>query len=159
MIRKSGILKVMLTIASIFWASLAISNVMLHVEDAWTPTVPPTMISHAGYLKLVNHGHQPLVLIAASSPNYERIEFHTSEMKDNMVSMKMIDQVTIGSHQSVHFKPGSLHLMMHKPVDVPPEGGFVKLSLVFESGYTQDVELKVMKRQSQMNMQSHSHHH
>ena len=140
-------------------SSQVLSKSMIMVEDAWIPMAPPTMIMNAGYVTLVNHGHHQQTLVSASSPNYKHIEFHTSEMIDGMVSMKKVEQVTIGSHQSVYFKPGGLHLMMHKPAKAPVEGETIRVSLVFASGVTQDIELEVRKRQAKMKMQGHSHHH
>lgn len=154
-------IKTILPITLLLFASQGLSKTMIVVEDAWIPMAPPTMTMNAGYFTLVNHGHHQQTLVSASSPNYKHIEFHTSDVIDGMVSMKKVEQVKIGSHQSVHFKPGGLHLMMHKPVKPPVEGQTIPVSLVFASGVTQEIELAVKKRQAKMNMhgQGHSHHH
>lgn len=151
--------KAILAMSALLFASQVLSKSMIMVEDPWIPMAPPTMTMNAGYFALVNHGHHEQTLVSASSPNYKHIEFHASEMIDGMVSMKKVEQVTVGSHQSVYFKPGGLHLMMHKPVKAPAEGETIQVSLLFASGVTQDIELEVRKRQAKMKMQGHSHHH
>ena len=151
--------KAILTMSVLLCSAQVFSKSVIMVEDAWIPMAPPTMTMNAGYVTLINHGHHEQTLVSASSPNYKHIEFHASEMIDGMVSMKKVEQVTIGSHQSVYFKPGGLHLMMHKPVKAPVEGETIQVSLVFASGVTQDIELEVRKRQAKMKMQGHSHHH
>lgn len=159
MTKVSVFLKAIIAMSMLMIASQVMSKNMMIIEDGWIPTAPPTMKMNAGYFKLVNHGHHQQILVSASSPNYKNIEFHTSEMTDGMVSMKKIEQVIIGSHQAVHFKPGGLHLMMHKPVSPALEGEVIKINLVFDGGATQEIELQVRKRQAQMKMQGHGHHH
>lgn len=84
-----------------------------------------------GYLDVTNDGPNPFSIVAASSPDFARVELHTHEMKDGMMAMRQIDAVSVPAGQTVSFAPGGLHLMLFEPTRALKKGDVVTVALSF----------------------------
>jgi copper(I)-binding protein len=72
-----------------------------------------------------------------------------------MMTMVRHDFVLIPAHEKLLFKPGSWHIMMIKPEQVPKEGSAVVITLVFDNGLSETVEARVKKGAMMMKDQGH----
>ena len=116
----------------------------LIATGAWVRLAPPTLKTHGGYLTISNHGKEPRQLIGASSPDYEMVMLHLSQVVDGVATMQHLDVVEIPVGGKAEFKPGGLHLMLMGPKKPLEEGGMVPIRLSFASGATLDVQAMVM---------------
>jgi copper(I)-binding protein len=101
----------------------------IEISGAWVREGPPTSRVLAAYMDITNHGDAPAVITAVSSPDFERVEIHRTEMSEGMMRMMKQDQLEIGVHKVVHLKPGGYHLMLIKPVKALRSGDSVELQL------------------------------
>jgi copper(I)-binding protein len=84
------------------------------IERPWSPAMPPGAQTAAAYLTIVNHGTEPDVLIGASSPQAERVEFHLTTVDNGVMKMRPATSgITIPAGATVELKPaGGYHVML-----------------------------------------------
>ena len=112
------------------------------LQDGWIKQLPPSVPMRAGYLTITNTGTSADRLLSASSPAFRSVEIHESQMVDGMMTMKHMHEVRFDAGETLHFKPGGLHLMMMNP-ELPLElGDRIPLVIEFESG-TRTFEMTV----------------
>jgi copper(I)-binding protein/uncharacterized protein YcnI len=84
------------------------------VQQPWARATPPGAQTGAAYLTIVNHASEPDVLVGASSPQAERVEFHLSTIDNGIMKMRPATSgVTIPAGGMVELKPdGGYHVML-----------------------------------------------
>lgn len=84
------------------------------IERPWSRATPPGAQTGVAYLTIVNHGSEPDVLVAASSPAAERVEFHVTTTTDGIMKMRPATSgVTVPAGGTVELKAdGGYHLML-----------------------------------------------
>lgn len=84
------------------------------IEQPWSRATPPGAQTGVAYLRIINHGTEPDVLLSASSPRAAQIEFHVTTMTDGVMKMRPATQgVTVPAGGTVELKPdGGYHLML-----------------------------------------------
>jgi copper(I)-binding protein len=117
----------------------------LTVEDPWVREAPPASNVLAAYLVVENKSEQNRTLNGASSPTFERVEIHKTEIVDGIASMHRQDEVEIPEGGSVAFESGGYHLMLIGPLKSLRAGDRVELSLSFTDGKQIQVNAEVRK--------------
>jgi len=95
-------------------------------------------------LDLHNAGDGDDVLLEASTPAALGVEFHLTSIDGGRASMDQLDEVEIPAGDTVHFRPGGLHLMMVVPDETVVGGGDLDLTLTFEHSEPMTVEVEVV---------------
>jgi copper(I)-binding protein len=117
----------------------------LMIQDPWVREAPPASKVLAAYLVVVNNSEQNRMLTDASSPSFERIEIHKTEVRDGVASMVRQDKVEVPGGNSVAFESGSYHLMLVGPREPLSAGDHIELSLFFANGEQLKVNADVRK--------------
>ncbi len=129
------------------------------VTDPWVRAAPPNAPALAAFMQIDNHSNATLsVKEVRSTLGQDRIELHKTQMKDGV--MKMVPQkvIPVEAHSSTILKPGSWHIMLIKPAEVPKPGETVELTLVFDNGFEKTITAGVRKGMK-MNHAEHKHEH
>ncbi len=134
--------------------SLPLSASELHVEKAYVPEAPPVAPVMAGYLDLVNPTSSPITITGVQSPMFEQVEIHSMSMKDSMMHMEQLKQLTIPAHGKVSLDPGGYHLMLIKPKKAFHSGDMIGITLLLANGEKISLKLPVKDQHTQ----DHSHH-
>lgn len=133
------------------------------VSHGWSPAAPPNMSMHAGYFILHNQTSRAVELLSVSSPAYESIEIHESQIIDGIAGMSQLPSLSIEPDQKVVFKSGGLHLMMRNPGSKKRVGDSFAVQLQFSDGALVDLEMKVSKysplQADAPKSDMHHHHH
>ena len=120
-----------------------------------TSAVSTTVVTHArirllpgdlplaGYFDLENHGARPLVLIAASSPDFRKVEIHRSMEEGGMSSMVPVRRLEIRAGTILRFSPGGYHLMLVRRVKPLRIGDTVPVTLKFTGAAPLQVMFRV----------------
>lgn len=111
------------------------SSEHISVRNAWIRAAPPTAKVMAAYLEIVNNSDQPYTLMAAESNRFERIEFHLSQVKNNVSTMVRQHRIVIPGKTTFSLQPGQYHLMLFKPMAIQL-GDTVPIKLTFQNGET-----------------------
>lgn len=117
------------------------------VAGAWARAMLPGQPSGGGYLTITNAGNEPDRLLAAASPAAGRVEIHTMEVVDDVMTMRpLADGLEIAPGESVELAPGGLHLMFFEVVAPFAEGETVPVTLRFERAGGVEVAFPVRGR-------------
>lgn len=125
-------------------------------QYAWIREAPPTIKIMAAYLEIKNASNDERVLIAAESEEFERIEFHLSQISDGIARMRQQNSIIIAPNSTFIFKPEAYHLMLFNPSTPMREGRSTSIRLTFKNGETHVFEAVVKKSDS--NSSLHQHH-
>jgi len=140
-----GLLAGMMIFQSVVWADGSIS-----IENAWVRDAPPHAEMSAGYLTIMNHSAQAQTLTSVSSPQFQKVEAHKTEMVNGQVRMLREDNVTVPAHGSMEFKPGGYHLMLIHPLHELKLGDRVELHLQFKGSQPLTVEAQIREAAEKM---------
>ena len=130
----------------------------IHVQNAWIREAPPTIKVMAGYLEIENSSDRALTLISAKSPEFERIEFHISQVENGVAKMQQHKNIIIAPNSTFTFKPESYHLMLFNNSVPMREGKSTSIKLTFKNGETHIFDT-VVKRTDSGTTHHHEHHH
>lgn len=112
--------------------TLAADSLVAH--DAWVREAPPGAVVLAAYLVLENQGAQTDGLIGVTSPDFEAVDIHTTEVRAGVARMIALEKLPLPAHGQVVFAPGGNHLMLLRPRHPLAAGSHVTLDLHFASG-------------------------
>jgi cytochrome oxidase Cu insertion factor (SCO1/SenC/PrrC family)/copper(I)-binding protein len=115
----------------------------VRVVNAWVREAEPAAKANAGYMTLINTGPDELTLTGVQGRAFENVEMHEMRVVDGMMAMRQLEGLVIPPHGQVSFAPGGQHLMMHGPREFLTADRAVELTLVFDSGKTQDIAVRV----------------
>lgn len=104
----------------------------------------PGNLPLAGYFTLTNDGSAPVTLTGAISGAFKQIMMHRSFESDGMSKMAPVAKLTIQPRKSVHFRPGSYHLMLMGRQQSLSVGDTVPIQLQFKNSGALTVEFKVV---------------
>lgn len=121
-------------------ATVAAAEPPVRVDDPWVREAPPGVGVAAGYLRIHNAAAQPVMLIGADSPQFQRIEFHESTVRDGMSSMRRLERIEIPAGETAALAPGGRHLMLFGEPPLPRAGESVSLILHFADGTVLEVQ-------------------
>jgi hypothetical protein len=115
------------------------------VSDAYARAVPPGQPNSAAFMQLTNTGAQDRALVSATSDAAEVVELHTHKLEDGMMRMRQIARIDLPAGETVTLQPGGLHLMLIGLIDSLKPGDEITLSLGFDDGSRQTLDLPVKR--------------
>ena len=130
-----------------FNATFALNNQLgnITIDDPWVRSAPPNAPILGAFMEVSNHSDGDIKLLSANTNGYKRLELHKTVPQDGMMKMIKQDFMLISAHSKLTLKPGSWHIMMIKPNEVPREGDSVAIKLVFDNGLSKTIYAKVRK--------------
>ena len=126
----------------------------LRISNAWINEAPPGVDMMGGYLSIGNNTAHTMVLTGATSPCFEKIEFHVTEIKNGVSTMRRQESISIPAGSDFSFAPGHYHLMLMNKTRMLAAGDTVPLTLHFAEGEP----LQVMAEVRRGAPPSHQHH-
>ncbi|TXR53814.1 copper chaperone PCu(A)C [Reinekea thalattae] len=131
----------------------------LVISDARAKATIPGVKVSLGYFKISNHSDANIRLVAAETPVAEHVEYHSMEIKNNTMSMRMIKHIDIPAHETVVFGPNSYHLMFVAIQSSFVDGQSFPVTLIADDGSRYEVMMHVQNLDSNSGSHSHSHTH
>lgn len=108
----------------------------LDVREAWVRPVLPTQSVTAAYFQVTNRGDDAVRVTGVSSPAFDAVEIHVMATDEAAVMrMRRLESLGIGPGETVHLKPGAMHLMLIGPRHTLSEGNDVPIVLQTEDGH------------------------
>jgi copper(I)-binding protein len=104
----------------------------LDIREGYVRELPPGQTNSAAFMKLVNHGAQPVTIVAAGSSVAARAEIHVTRRHDGLMQMAPVPRVAVPAHGAVALAPGGYHLMLQELKGPFKQGDKVPLTLQFE---------------------------
>lgn len=128
----------------------------ISIHNPWIRSAPPNTPVLGMFMQVDNQTDKEVKLIAVDADGYKRVEIHKT-LNENGI-MKMLKQpfAPIPAKKKLHFKPGSWHIMLIKPKQVPSIGSVVSIKLKFDNEIVQTVQADVRSGQK-MHKKSHEY--
>lgn len=117
----------------------------LEFDNAWIRNLPPTVMARAGYVSINNPGSEAVSILSVTSDAFKKIEIHQTIMKDGLMSMEPVANVTIEPNSQLILKPGGMHLMMMHPTESTSPGDKIRITIELSNGSKQSLVFTVKK--------------
>ena len=113
-------------------------------EQAYVRALPPTQTVTAAFMRLVNNGNTPIVIIGAQSTISEKAEIHAHSHRNGMMRMERVNRISVPAHGEFVLASGGHHLMLIGLKQVLLESDSVVIELVAEDGrvFKQEVTVR-----------------
>lgn len=121
----------------------AFAATALQIRDAWIPEAPPAAQLHAAYMELVNEGGSAVVVVAARSPDFARVEIHRTVQTQGIARMAAQSELRVEPGAALVLAPGGTHLMLIEPKRRLVTGDRVAVELQLGDGSTAQAEARV----------------
>ena len=128
----------------------------LTVKDGWARASTPGAKNGAAYVTIMNHGMKSDALISVVSDVSAKVELHSHKKDGGVMRMRRIFSVPVPAHAVAELKPGGDHIMLIGLKRQLKVGDYIMLTLRFQSGATQVLEVLVMKNGGAMK-KKHTH--
>ena len=115
----------------------------IRFSQGWIKQLPPVIPLRAGYIEIENRSKQAHRIIAFQSTWFDSVEMHESLLQDGIMKMVPLDGIDIAAEGKASLKPGGKHLMLNAPRQALQIGESVELTVTFEDGSSQTIELEV----------------
>lgn len=124
----------------------AAAEATITVEDAWARTSPMDATVGAAYMNITSSADDALVGASVDTSVAMMTQVHeTTTAADGSMGMQEIKSLPLLAGVKTELKPGGYHIMMMKLVKPLVVGETVSITLTFESGSTQIVEVPVLE--------------
>ncbi len=117
----------------------------LVVSNAWIRNLPPSVPVRAGYMEILNPATEAVSIKSITSPAFDSIEIHQTIMKDGVMSMEPVINLTIEANSKVVLKPGGIHLMLIHPAEPIIHGDEIRIDITLSDESHQSVSFTVKK--------------
>lgn len=131
-----------LLIIILFFSSMTLAESVV-ISDGFIKESPPGTSTSAAYFTLRNTSEQTIILISANSNIADHTELHNHTMKNGLITMKKVDQISIDPGSKLAFEPGSYHIMLMGLRSPLRPGSTEVIELVFQGGKTMAIDLPV----------------
>lgn len=132
----------------------------LRVSGAWVREGPPNAVVLAAYMRIENRSASDAVVVGTSSPQFQRVEIHRTEVRDGIARMLPQERLRIPAGAAIELQPGGLHLMLIQPAQRLESGAQVEIELQLDGGRRQQVaaEVRPAANSSGTDHSQHQHH-
>ncbi len=114
----------------------------LRIQHPMARATTPGQQTSGAYMTIVNNGPSDR-LISATSPVAVAVELHEMRMEGDVMKMRRVDGIDLGSGKTVELKPGAFHVMFLGLKSPLVDGTSLPLTLHFEKAGDVDLQLPV----------------
>lgn len=132
----------------------------LRIASAWARAMLAGQKAAGAYLTVTNNGGEADRLAGASSPAAGKVEIHTMEVVNDIMTMRPVEGgLEIPAGGTVELKPGGYHVMFMDVAMPFAEGDTVPVTLEFEHAGSVDISLPVRTASGAGHDHDHDHDH
>lgn len=129
----------------------------ISIHNPWIRSAPSNAPVLGAFMQINNSTDKEVKLVAVHADAYKRVEIHRTVNDGGVMKMVRHSFVPIPAGGELHLKPGSWHIMLIKPDQVPNKGSTVSIKLEFDNGVVQTVFAHV-KSGKKMHMDHYYNH-
>ncbi len=115
----------------------------IEITTPWARPTANTNTPGGVFFTITNHGSETAKLTNAASDIAHMAHIHKTGNEGGMMTMDMVDEVTIAAGESFVFAPGGHHIMLMGLTEKLTKGNVFKLTLTFEKAGKIIVEVPV----------------
>ncbi len=117
----------------------------LEISKAWIKNLPSTIPVRAGYMTIFNPGNNAIRIMSVASNVFKIIEVHQTFIKDGLMRMEQVSDLTIEPSSRLSLEPGGMHLMMMSPIEPVKLGDNIRVTFELDDGSQQSQIFTVKK--------------
>lgn len=117
----------------------------IQIDHPWSREMPPSAPNAAAFLTLHNQGEAADRLLAASSPQAQKVELHEHVHQGGMMKMQQVQGIDVPAGAEVKLQPMGYHVMLFGVKQQLKDGERFPLTLRFEKAGEVQVEVAVQK--------------
>ncbi len=106
----------------------------LAVTDVSVYAPVPGSGSSVAYMTLQNKGNADVIIEAAASPQFRRVELHETSLEDGVSRMRPVSSLSVPAGGEVQLMQGGVHLMLLEPRQDLQSGDTVSLEIQHNEG-------------------------
>jgi len=150
-------LRTTITALLVLFASSPVVADAVTVNDAWIREAPPVSKVQAAYATFKNSQPGDIEIISASSPAFNKIEFHETIKEGGLMKMRQQTSIKVTAKETTELKPEGMHLMLFNPVKRLIAGDNISIEFKLSDGrkFTSSF---VVKKASGSDHHHHMHH-
>lgn len=114
------------------------------VEDVWVRASAGMARAGGGFMLIHNAGSTPDRLITATADVSDIVELHTHRSVNGMMQMRKVADIPLPAGETVHLRPGGLHVMFIDLNAPLKEGETFPLTLTFDKAGDLTVTARVL---------------
>ncbi|WP_165383924.1 copper chaperone PCu(A)C [Pseudidiomarina tainanensis] len=126
------VLKILLALGLLLPISLSAAEV--EISNPWVKESIPGTENGAGYFTITNTGSSVISIVGATTAASRAVEVHQHVMRDGMMRMRRVPELTLEPSATVVFQPGGYHLMLFGVKNAFKPGDQVEFTLQFSDG-------------------------
>lgn len=115
----------------------------VHITNAWLKESIPGSENGAGYFTVENRSDTEVVIVGAATEASRAIEIHQHIMRDGMMRMTRVPELSLAPRERIVFQPGGYHLMLFGVKNAFKVGDQVEFTLKFSDGSHTTFEAEV----------------
>lgn len=124
----------------------AMAQDTLSISDARAKASIPGSQNGVAFATLENLSSTPITIHQVTSDISKMTQIHTHEMRDGMMSMKHVPELTIAPSEQVVFQSGGYHFMLMGLKKPLVEGQTFNLTISYDNNQTQTISIPVEGR-------------
>ncbi len=124
----------------------AMAQDALNISDARAKESIPGSQNGVAFATIENTSSSPIIITGVSSSVSKMTQIHTHVMKDGMMSMKHVPELTIPPGEQVVFQSGGYHFMLMGLKEPLVKGETFNLTISYDTNQTQLISVQVEGR-------------
>ncbi|WP_210394842.1 copper chaperone PCu(A)C [Motiliproteus sediminis] len=147
-------------LATLLLALTTITHADVVVHHGYLRASAPGAPNSAGFMVLYNRGDKEVALTSAATEAAQVTELHNHVEDNGVMRMRQVAHVQLPAGAHVELQPGGYHLMLMGLKGQLTEGQRVAVTLGFNDGSTQQLELPVVRgAPTRQHHPDHQHDH
>lgn len=120
----------------------------IEITEPWIKPARAGQPVTAAYLTICNGGSENDALVGVAYDGAKATEIHLSEMTDDVMSMRRINEFSLPAGEVRALAPGGAHIMIMGVSEAIEAGGTVSLTLEFEQAPPQTIDFEARAPES-----------
>ncbi|CAD7289117.1 copper chaperone PCu(A)C [Campylobacter suis] len=116
----------------------------ISIEKIYAKESMKSAANGAIFMDITNNLGADIKLVSASSNVSDSVELHEHKTINGMSMMSKVDDIAIANKETVHLKPGGLHIMLMGLKKQLVNGDEIDLSLKFDTGRVINLKVDVV---------------
>lgn len=109
-------------------------NTSASLENLWIRPAPPGVTTMAAYGTIRNNFPEILEIVSASSPLFDEVIFHATNINNGIASMNSVDTLSIAPKTHAQLKPMGTHIMLIDALNEVAIGDLVPIYFILRDG-------------------------
>lgn len=129
----------------------------INFHNAVINATPPGVKTTAAYVEIHNNSDKDVAMISAKGDISDRIELHRHTMKDGLMSMHPVKEITTPAMSNITLSPGGYHIMIMNLKQAVNANSEHSITFTFSDGLEKTIRFTAYKPGTKKKSSHHNH--